>query len=73
MGEIAASVLLKLFINYYKRCHTTYVPYRRSGTLFSNVQHIIYDHREQRNIGKINLIKYVQGHTHFDMVFQSIY
>jgi len=58
MGEIAASVLLKLFINYssiiIKDATPLTSPIAGAELLFSNVQHIIYDHREQRNIGKIN-------------------
>ena len=37
MGIIAASVLLKLYINVNERRHTTEAPLYMSGTLFSNV------------------------------------
>jgi len=39
-GKIAASVLLKIFISGYKRCHTTDAPEPMSGTPFSNVNNI---------------------------------
>jgi len=37
---MAASVLLKLFINGTERCHTSDAPWRISGTIFSNVNNI---------------------------------
>ena len=40
MGKIAASVLLKLFINENEKCQYTDNPKRMSGTLFSNVNNI---------------------------------
>jgi len=35
-GEKAASVLLKMFINGNKRCHTTDTPYNMNRSLLSN-------------------------------------
>ena len=49
--KMPGSVLLKLFIGGNERCHTTDIPFRMSGTLFSNVnniQSIIPD--DQKNI-----------------------
>jgi len=40
MEKISASILLKLFIDGNKRCHTTDATERMSGTLVSNVSSI---------------------------------
>jgi len=40
MRKITASVLLKLFINGYEKCHSIDAPRRMSKTLFSNVNNI---------------------------------
>lgn len=47
MRKIAASVLIKFFMNGNELYHTTDDIYRMRETIFSNHKHIIYDLRGQ--------------------------